>query len=209
MDPQKFEESSWRELTACPITQQTQPQAALVDDRNNKVTDRSKSFVEDITHKLFIHAVGVNSGKETFPQHVWVAFLETPDGSVLWSNANDAAEAMDGSQADALHTAVRASVPHIPHNSTVLLFAPQSQIAAIYGVSREVRRQTKYKGSNKKRRPNADIIMQIDNMTEARGITFIVREPEEHHEYDMLDLKLKEEAATRWEAAGRAASEKF
>ncbi len=52
----------------------------------------------------------------------------------------------------------------------VLIFAPQSFVAAIFSVSREERRAARYRGSTRSA-PNADLLRDIDDETERRGIT--------------------------------------
>jgi hypothetical protein len=138
-----------------------------------------------------------------------LAYLEDLNEQTVWTNVSEPLEAVDGSAGHALHIAIRTAIDHLPDNCTALLFSPQEQITAIYRVSREKRRQDKYRGSNKKLRPSADLIMDNDNVMEARGIALVVRPPEEHHEYDMVNVTLRVEAQDRWQRACRAAESKF
>jgi hypothetical protein len=150
------------------------------------------------SYRLFVSVAGMNTDRRQYPQHTWMALLEDPSGQIVWSNSDDKPEGMDGSQSDILHAAIRAAVDHIPDGAAVLLFAPQRFVYDIYHVSREQRRQERYRGSNKKERPQAGTIRAIDDETERRGIILIGRLPELHQEYDRLK-EVQLGAAERWE----------
>ncbi|MEZ2132868.1 MULTISPECIES: hypothetical protein [unclassified Sinorhizobium] len=149
--------------------------------------------------KLFVSVAGVNAGNRKYPQHTWLVFLEDHTGRIVWTNMDTKPEGVDGSQSRVLHLAIRVAVDHIPDNSEVLLFAPQEEVWHIYRVSREQRRQEDYRGSDKKRRKQADIIRDTDDETERRGITLAARAVELHDEAFRLK-EVRQGAQDRWEA---------
>lgn len=160
------------------------------------------------SYRLFVSVAGMNTDRRQYPQHTWLALLESPSGQIVWSNSDDKPEGMDGSQSDTLHAAIRAAVDHIPDGVAVILFAPQRLVYDIYHVSREQRRQERYRGSNKKERPQAGVIRAIDDETERRGITLIGRLPELHPEYDRLE-EVRCGAMERWQNIPAVAVSKF
>ncbi|MGY5800591.1 hypothetical protein ACXHMN_04585 [Rhizobium sp. LEGMi12c] len=160
------------------------------------------------SYRLFVSVAGRNTDRRQYPQHTWLALLEDPSGQIVWSNSDDKPEGIDGSQSDTLHSAIRAAVEYIPDGATVLLFAPQRLVHDIYHVSRERRRQERYRGSNKKERPQAGAIRAIDDETERRGIILIGRLPELHQEYDRLE-EVRLGAAERWQNIPVAAVNEF
>ncbi|MDH7804890.1 MULTISPECIES: hypothetical protein [unclassified Rhizobium] len=157
--------------------------------------------------KLYVSAAGRHPGGG-FSQYVTASSLQDATEQEVWCDYAEAPKLEDGTQPQGIYTAIRTALLHVPDGRCVLIFAPQSFVAAIFSVSREERRAARYRGSNKKPRPNADLLRDIDDETERRGITLRSREPELHSEFDMLDM-VRAAATERLEAASHAADAKF
>ncbi|TRB00382.1 MULTISPECIES: hypothetical protein [Rhizobium/Agrobacterium group] len=158
-------------------------------------------------YKLFFSVAGT-PGKTGFPQHVWAAYLEDPDGKQVWSNTVHKPSLLDGDQSSALYAAIGAALESIPSGYTLLLFAPQDEIRWVYSVSREQRRANRYRASNRRERPNAHLIRPLDDLAEQLGVTLTARQPVLDHEFDMLEVA-RRDASARWTDACQALGNKF
>ncbi|MDR6104032.1 hypothetical protein QE369_004229 [Agrobacterium larrymoorei] len=156
-------------------------------------------------YKIYVSVSGRHGG---WPAYVTATSLHDPAEAEVWCDYGGLAKLRDGTQPFGIYQAISLALRQVPDDCRVLVFAPQSFVKDVFSVTREERQKARYRGSNKKVRPNADLLRSIDDETERRGIVLSSRDPELHREYEMLDA-VRTAAAQRLIEATQAADNKF